>query len=46
MRQGRAGHEQALDAMIGMLRGRAPQGAEGVQYGRLGTELNLRASTD
>ncbi|MFI5688720.1 hypothetical protein [Streptomyces sp. NPDC051636] len=39
MRRGSVEYEQALDAMIGILRTRARQGAETVQYGRLSAEL-------
>jgi hypothetical protein len=46
MRQGSAEDERALDAMIGMPRGRVPQGADGERYGRPGAEPNLRSSTN
>ncbi|MFF0203429.1 hypothetical protein [Streptomyces sp. NPDC005017] len=39
MRKGSVEYEQALDAMVGILRDRARRGAETVQYGRLSAEL-------
>ncbi|MGW2699912.1 hypothetical protein [Streptomyces sp. NPDC001340] len=39
MRKGSVEYEQALDAMVGILRARARQGAETVEYGRLSIEL-------
>ncbi|MGW0610721.1 hypothetical protein [Streptomyces sp. NPDC002788] len=39
MRKGSAEYEQALDAMVGILRDRARQGAETVQYSQLSAEL-------
>jgi hypothetical protein len=41
MRKGSVEYEQALDAMVGILRDRARQGAEPVRYGRLSAELEL-----
>ncbi|MEU9240873.1 hypothetical protein [Streptomyces sp. NPDC048385] len=39
MRKGSHAYEQALDALVGILRDRARQGAEPLQYGQLSNEL-------
>ncbi|MEU6367447.1 hypothetical protein ABZ876_17345 [Streptomyces sp. NPDC046931] len=39
MRKGSHEYEQALDALVGILRDRARQGAEPLQYGQLSNEL-------
>ena len=39
MRKGSHAYEQALDALIGILRDQAGQGAEPLQYGQLSNEL-------
>lgn len=39
MRKGSHAYEQALDALVGILRDRARQGAEPLRYGRLSKEL-------
>ncbi|WDV56026.1 hypothetical protein PV963_39675 [Streptomyces coeruleorubidus] len=43
MRKGTVEYEQALGAMVEILRARARQGAEFLQYGQLSAELSRRA---
>lgn len=46
MRRGVVEDEWALGAMTAMVRGRVPQAADGVPYGRPDAGPNLRSSTN